>query len=89
MSLSQDSLVPRPAGTVKLTCVVSGLSMEDVKFYWWLIHDSNTPLYTFSVGAIYQGRLTFVVKSLCDILKYIRNTDILRHSTDFYAFKSV
>ena len=35
--------------TLQLTSVISGVSIEDVEYYWWLIHEINSPLYTFSV----------------------------------------
>ena len=35
--------------TVRLTSTLSGVSLDEVEYYWWLIHEINSPLYTYSV----------------------------------------
>ena len=32
-----------------LTSIISGVSIKEVEYYWWLIHETNSPLYMFSV----------------------------------------
>ena len=34
---------------LRLTSTLSGVSIQEVEYYWWLIHEINSPLYTFSV----------------------------------------
>ena len=50
VSLNKSSL---HEDTVRLTSTLSGVSLGEVEYYWWLIHEINSPLYTYSV----KGRL--------------------------------
>ena len=34
---------------VELICVISGVTREEIEYYWWLIDATYTPIYTFSV----------------------------------------
>ena len=35
---------------VYLTSTLSGVNLDDMEYYWWLIHETNSPLYTYSVS---------------------------------------
>ena len=35
---------------VYLTSILSGVNQDDMEYYWWLIHETNSPLYTYSVS---------------------------------------
>ena len=45
-NLSQEIVGPNE---LHLTAVISGIEHDEVEYYWWLVHEINTPLYTFSV----------------------------------------
>ena len=36
---------------INLTCIGSGISRDQLEYYWWLIHEINSPIYTYSVIA--------------------------------------
>ena len=35
---------------VYLTSTLSGVNEDDIKYYWWLRDETNSPLYTYSVS---------------------------------------
>ena len=49
----QHNLADRPNGRVELTCLCSGVRPDDIEYFWWLIDDTNSPLYTYSVSVFY------------------------------------
>ena len=55
----QLSLATRPHGDVTLKCKFTGVPSNYVKFYWWLRHETNTPIYTFSVREV--SPVTFTI----------------------------
>ena len=38
--------------TVELTCIITGVSRDQMEYYWWLIDAINSPIYTFSVSIV-------------------------------------
>ena len=49
VTVTQVGLATRPRDTVVLKCTVTGLSPELVEHYWWLIKETNTPIFTYMV----------------------------------------
>ena len=37
------------SGDAIIICTITGILRDQMEYYWWLIDDSNTPIYTFSV----------------------------------------
>ena len=52
VSLDKSSL---HEDTVRLTSTLSGIYLDEVEYYRWLIHEINSPLYTYSVKARLSG----------------------------------
>ena len=52
VNIIQHELANRPNGNVELTCICSGVPGDDIEFYWWLLDDHNSPLYTYSVSLV-------------------------------------
>ena len=50
--LSQIELAGRPVDNIVLSCVIDGIARDQIDFFWWLKHENNIPLYTFSVMMI-------------------------------------
>ena len=44
-----------------LTCTGSGISRDKLEYYWWLIHDINSPIYTYSVIAECYNCYTIII----------------------------
>ena len=49
LTLNQNDLAERPVDEVVLSCVIDGIAVDQLMFFWWLEHDSNMPIYTYSV----------------------------------------
>ena len=52
VALQQVSTVTRPKGEAILQCDLSSVAIKEVEFYWWLIDETNIPIFTFSVSAM-------------------------------------
>ena len=55
MTLSQVAPVRRPRGEVELKCSITGISLDEIQYYWWLLYEKNAPIYTFSVRDIMKN----------------------------------
>ena len=70
ISLIQEDLAVRPTDEVVLTCTLSGVPSTQVQFYWWLLHQTNTPIYIFSVSTNVRW---YVLKCIDAISRLVNN----------------
>ena len=63
VALHQVSAVTRPNGDVILKCDLSGVTIKEVEFYWWLMDETNSPIFIFSVSTM--TKMVFCVRYVC------------------------
>ena len=67
---------------LNLRCVLSGASSNEVEYYWWLIAETNSPIYIYSVGIAFPITLDYEVYKLTSYEQdrhKIKNSEAVHH----------